>query len=237
MKWWFLGTGGAFDFDLGNSSVLISHSGTLFLLDCGHSVYPRLRELGWTERIDYILITHLHDDHCGSLSSLIFHQNLISPKRKVKLLYPTEPFKEQLYAFLSFSLLHPEHYVEFLPLSHFSDFISPIDTYGLHIPDMQTFAYLFKSSQKTILYSGDIADPDFLFQYLKQQKIQPDLIFHDITFFKEAKAHAFYQDVAKYLGTYSIIGYHHDHRMNPADNPIPCVGALKSYLAEPCHVP
>jgi ribonuclease BN (tRNA processing enzyme) len=100
---------------------------------------------------------------------------------------------------------------------------------------MQTFAYLFKSAQKTILYSGDIADPDFLFQYLKQQKIQPDLIFHDITFFKEAKAHAFYQDVAKYLGTYSIIGYHHDHRMNPVDNPIPCVGALNSYLAEPCH--
>ena len=218
----FLGSGGAFDIEQGNSAAWIVLDNKNILLDCGHSVYPTLRRLQRVEKIDYVLLTHLHDDHCGSLGSLVFHYNLLAPKKKLKILYPTEEFREQIHAFLRCVTQTPAQLVEFIPLSQFQT-ITAINTYGLHMPHFQTFAYYFETKEKSFLYSGDIGDPDFLFEWLKQHNKQPQIVFHDITFFKEAKPHAYYKAVAKHLKDFTIIGYHHNPADEPEDNPIPLV--------------
>ncbi|MCS7073181.1 MAG: hypothetical protein NZ108_01810, partial [Bacteroidia bacterium] len=48
-------------------------------------------------------------------------------------------------------------------------------------------------------------------------------IFMDTCFFPSVKPHAYYQDIAKWLNTYTIFGYHHNPEQNPSDNQVPLV--------------
>jgi len=81
-----LGNGGAFDYDQTNTSFLIdvSKDFTNYLLfDCGYSVFSRLRalEIKYSrELIKYtntIFISHMDDDHIGSLKTLIYYRYFI----------------------------------------------------------------------------------------------------------------------------------------------------------------
>ena len=82
-----LGNGGAFDYKLTNSSFLIeTKEESYFLFDCGHSVYAELRKQDEAKEIDlnklkYIYISHMDDDHIGSLKTLIYYMFFILKKR------------------------------------------------------------------------------------------------------------------------------------------------------------
>jgi ribonuclease BN (tRNA processing enzyme) len=80
----FLGLGGCFNVELGNTSAFFKdEQQNLFLIDCGWDVFPKLikyRLLDDTNRV-YIFITHLHDDHVGSLASLVFYVRYVLDKR------------------------------------------------------------------------------------------------------------------------------------------------------------
>ena len=83
----FIGCGSAFNTPLGNNSAFIRRGKSLFLIDCGGSVFPRLQELGLLEDIEnlYIAITHTHPDHVGSLGDLIFYSYYILRKKPLVL--------------------------------------------------------------------------------------------------------------------------------------------------------
>lgn len=71
----FLGRGSAFNTVEGNTSAYIKQDDRLFLIDCGETVFKRIRELNLIDKDTksvYVLITHLHGDHIGSLSTFIF---------------------------------------------------------------------------------------------------------------------------------------------------------------------
>ena len=94
-----LGNGGAFDFESINSSFLIeSTKESYFLFDCGYSVYAELRRQDSLKEIDlnklkYIYISHMDDDHIGSLKTLIYYMFFILKKR-VHILAYGSVFKE-----------------------------------------------------------------------------------------------------------------------------------------------
>lgn len=69
----FLGAGCAYRPQLGNTSALGILGGQTLLLDCGENVFTRLYENGLLEACGQmtVLITHIHADHAGSLSTLI----------------------------------------------------------------------------------------------------------------------------------------------------------------------
>lgn len=84
-----LGNGGAFDYDKTNSSFLIDigtdEKRSLILFDCGYNVYSKLRELEKEDKdiikdIDCIWISHLDDDHVGSLKTLIYYRYFVLHK-------------------------------------------------------------------------------------------------------------------------------------------------------------
>ena len=225
----FLGTGGAFDTDYRNSAALLEFRGINLLIDCGFTVFPTLVEKNLTQKIDHIILTHLHNDHCGSLANLLLYKNIVEKSKRPIILYPSEQFKQQLYQFLQIQVKEPDKYAEFLPLDQVEG-ITPIDTYGQHSEGLQTYAYIFDNDRR-IVYSGDIGKPEALFERLERLPGKKTCVFHDITFNPDNTGHTYYKKLLPYLSGVDMYGYHCDPTDSPQDNPIRLVFHEKALMA------
>ncbi len=225
----FVGYGGAFDAHLINSSAIVELGGKKILIDCGHSVFPRLVTLNLHTEIDFVLITHLHDDHVGSLSSLLLWRAIKNGGKQLTVLYPNDQFKTTLHDFLKVSMLQPEKYCRFQPLSSLSG-IHFINTSNKHVRGMPTYAYYFTQNGRTIVYSADLADTAFLMETLWKSGIRGAEVFHDVTYSEQAKGHAFYREVEPYQKYYQIRAYHCDPALKPADCQLPHVANFPEFL-------
>lgn len=225
----FLGTGGAFDVDFLNSAALLEFRDMNLLLDCGFTVFPTLIHKSLINKVDYILLTHLHNDHCGSLASLLLYKKIIEKSPRPIIIYPSEQFKHDLHTFLQLQIRDVDKYVEFVPLEQ-HDGITCIDTFGQHTENMQTYSYVFEDEYR-IAYSGDLGEPKALFDKLEKMPSMPTCVYHDITFNPENKAHAYYKKLLPYMNGYELFGYHCDPTKNPPDNPIRLVFYQKDLIA------
>ena len=236
MKIQFIGTGGAFDVALGNSAALVDCEGTRFLIDCGHSVFPKLMERDVIDSIDAVLITHLHDDHVGSLSTLIFYHYLILKKGRMKIVVPHQRLKRELCDFLAHSQQEPEERVEFVPLSDYPQ-LGAIDTYGQHVPEMQTWGYTFREGEEKVVYSGDNGNTEAFFKVVEGREMEGALVFHEVTFWPGIFAHAYYKELEVYMDRYRIYGYHCDPKYAPEDLRVPLVvNGVESRVGCACEV-
>ena len=217
----FLGTGGAFDYQYNNSAAIVNCRGQKILIDCGHSIYPAIRKQNAMDDIQQVLITHTHDDHIGSLSTLAAHLQIFG-QRKLVLLWPEEHFLKELKKLFEYTLQDVGKYLDFKPIDEVEG-VHYINTYGQHTENMQSYAYYFEEDGKRIVYSGDLGDCEPLFKSLDKLQEMDTMVFHDITFNKLAKAHAYYKDLMRYSEQYTIYGYHCDPQKNPDDNSIPLV--------------
>lgn len=218
----FLGTGGAFEPTYGNSAALVELHGKKILLDAGFTVYPKLIDLALWPEIDYILLTHLHNDHCGSLATILLHYFFYGKGSKPIILYQTEIFREQLVSFLNIQLKETKKYADFKPVTEMAG-ITFLDTYNLHSEGFQTYSFIFEEGPERIVYSGDLRECSFLFNYLRTLPPLSTTVYHDIAFHPDNKGHAHYSALMPYLAHYSIFGYHCNPANNPADNTIPLV--------------
>jgi ribonuclease Z len=68
------------------SSQIIELSGRYFLVDCGESIQLQLRKYKFSiQKIDHILITHLHGDHYLGLLGLLQSMHLLGRKSEINL--------------------------------------------------------------------------------------------------------------------------------------------------------
>jgi len=222
MKFTFLGTGGAFDVDYGNSSAIVTFKNHSILLDCGYTVYPTLRQHQIIENLNYILLTHLHNDHSGSLANTLLHCHFYNSDCRIAILYPDDDFREEIYEFLRLQLQKPEKYVDFVPLSEFPG-ITAVDTFGQHAENLQTYAYIFEETGKRIAYSGDLGQPEPLFAYLRGMAPKPTTIYHDISFEEGNTSHTYYKKLIPLSHGFEILGYHCNPEKAPIDNPFPLI--------------
>ncbi|MEO0897402.1 MAG: MBL fold metallo-hydrolase [Bacteroidota bacterium] len=225
----FLGTGGAFDFKIGNSAMWIVLNGKNILVDCGHTVYPVLRRNNLIDDIDYILITHFHDDHVGSLCTTILHHTFfLNKSQKTKILYPDEFFKRSLMNYLSIGLGNVEQYVEFVPIKEVPE-VRAINTFGLHVKNMQSYGFLFEDEKEIVAISGDLGDPEIIFQCIPETK-KAVKVFHEMSFEQTDGVHCFYKDLFHQLEKFEIYGYHVNPSSEPSDNKIPLVHSQPDLL-------
>lgn len=154
----FIGIGSAFNTALGNTSAFVKKESSLILIDCGGTVFHRVQELGLLAAVKnmYIIITHMHPDHVGSLGEVIFYNHYIL-KNKVNVIYPD---KEHMTQFLLNIGVSKEMYhlisntdleiqdevfgklsIEYMPVSH----VDTIEAYG----------FIMQLDEKNIYYSGD----------------------------------------------------------------------------------
>jgi ribonuclease BN (tRNA processing enzyme) len=225
----FLGTGGAFDPEFGNSSALVMCNGKTFLIDCGFTVYPVLKKYNLFSRIDYVLLTHLHNDHTGSLVNTVLHFNLIShPGQKLKIVFPTKKFRKQTKRLMDIALMNTDNFVDWIPMEEMKE-VSVIDTHSRHVNEYQTWGYIFREGEEAVVYSGDIEDGDFIFKKMMKKKIDRATVFHELVF-SEVPGHTHYTTLSKHLSEFRIYGYHCDPRNSPADNAVPLVANHPEFL-------
>ncbi len=228
----FLGVGGAFDPEYGSSAAVIDTGDrTLTLLDCGCTTYGDLRRNGVVDEITHVLITHLHDDHCGSLGSLINH-HFHSANKKLTLVCPpaleaplrtllqlqrtNRPLDEVLY------LHHLEGEKDHPSRTLGASRIDFIETTGLHQANMLSFAYVARGAEGVLAFSGDLGDADYLVAQLEQRGYAGARIFHDVTFSEKAKgSHVYYEALQPHLSRWVIYGYHNRPDQKPSDCLIP----------------
>lgn len=226
MKIKFLGTGSAFDYQLGNSAATMQTADKLFLIDCGATVYSKLREHDLVERIDYFLPTHLHGDHAGSLFQLIVHFKHRTD-RKLQIIYPNSAIKAELEKYLSLNF-QPAEAVELIPITEVSG-VDFIDTTGQHVPNMPTVAYYFTENDELIYYSGDLGRVETTKDFLDSRSESKITVFHDISP-TEGPGHVHYLEAASVLADYTVYGYHCDKAALPADNQVKLVEDYPEFL-------
>lgn len=175
MKLTFLGSGACFYPALHNTSAYFVIGRNLFLLDCGETVYETLLEkvdVSQFEQI-YVIVTHLHADHVGSLGSMISYCTCIL-KKKICVVHP----QNSICKLLTMMGIDAKFYsyreemrdaVEGLTMK-------PIEV--CHAEDMKCYGYEIAYGDWHIYYSGDASDipAEILEQFLsgKIQKIYQD---------------------------------------------------------------
>lgn len=151
----FLGTGSCFNTEFGNNSAYYFDESkkSLFLIDCGESIFERLCNLESFQKATKIdvLITHMHSDHVGSLPSLIFYCAF------VKGIVPTiiYPNKETLISFLNLTGVEDKLYAFCKPEEFTKHSITPVKQ--KHVANIDAFGYKITIKGKTFYYSGDSA--------------------------------------------------------------------------------
>lgn len=175
----FLGSGSAFNPLLGNTSAYFVRNNKFFLIDAGETVFTKLYEMKLLEQYNdiYIIITHTHADHVGSLSSIISYSYFVLGK-KVKIIH----LEKSLIKLLEMMGITSDAY-EML-----TDEINLIGDVRIeavsvkHADDIRCYGYVLDFSDERIYYSGDSYEiPSMIVKDFFAGKIQT--IYQDTTEF------------------------------------------------------
>lgn len=176
----FIGIGSCFNTEFGNNAAyhFDSKKKSLLLMDCGESIFERIRKLKLLEKAEdiNILITHMHTDHVGSLPSLIFFCQF-ARGIKPTIVYPE---KEVLEQFLTIAGNEPKTYQLVQPAECEKIQIEAIKQQ--HSKFISAYGYVLELGGKKVYYSGDTKTID---QSIMQA-------------FKDGEFDEFYQDVSRY---------------------------------------
>ena len=151
----FIGTESGFGNN--NNSAYVEIDNEFILIDCGFTVFKQLKE-----KIDFkkynkinVIITHLHNDHCGSLSQLILYlwfiygkkTNIITKCKNIKTYLEITGTTEEAYEitdrYKDLIFIKTEHVIE-------------LDCYGFRI----------KIKDRDIVYTGDTKNFDSFLEYM-----------------------------------------------------------------------
>ena len=140
----FIGTESGFGNN--NNSAYIEIDNEFILIDCGFTVFKQLKE-----KIDFkkynkinVIITHLHNDHCGSLSQLILYlwfiygkkTNIITKCKNIKTYLEITGTPSE-----SYEIKDGNENLKFIKTEH----VDYLDAYGFEL----------KINNRKIVYTGD----------------------------------------------------------------------------------
>lgn len=186
----FLGIGSAFNPVENSNSAMIKTGKHLLLIDCGESTFKTIVKnniLDEVEKVD-ILITHLHGDHTGSLSTLLYYLyymkgikgNVYFPNDEIKNLLTLLGNKLDQY---EYKIINEE--VKILD----NLYIEPIKIKPSS--NMSCFGYKIRYNDRTIIYSGDSAElPKDINDFLRNNKYAT--LYQDISI-SDIEPHFYYK--------------------------------------------
>ncbi len=184
----FIGTGSAFNTEMGNTSAFIKQDDTLLLIDCGETAFARMKQLNIFDEVSkvFIIITHMHSDHVGSLGSLIAYLNIykdIVPTLVITNEDSAEAQEDTLRNYLSILGVDEEDY-DFSYADMLEDVLDGLKRVELveikHSSKITSYAVELYFEDKTIYYTGDTIDKEYLTLVSRSLKTN-DLVYTDCT--------------------------------------------------------
>ncbi|KAA6439255.1 MBL fold metallo-hydrolase [Dyadobacter flavalbus] len=187
-----------------NTCFHIKTPSTQFLIDCGASAFPGLKELNIdTEEISTIIISHFHGDHYGGLPFLLLEAARNLRKKPLTIVSPPG-CRENMHQLLA--LLYPgSNIMEELDLNFLEftdeemvirDDLKLIAKPVIHSEASLPHGIRIHTSGKIISYSGDTAWTENLIALSENA----DLFICECTFFTgKVKGHLNYTELARQL--------------------------------------
>lgn len=206
MKITWNGTGAAWANFYGNSSAVIEADGMRLLVDCGHTVPNRLREMQLTlHDIDAVFISHLHGDHIYGMEEWGF-RNMLQWKIKPHL-FMADSLTDLLWRnVLSGTMAQtcgnacllkdyfevtPLHVGQTQTLGPFTLVIQPVH----HVPNAHAYGIKVSAEGKTVGFTcNSLADADPWFYQ------DTTYVFHDCSFkpYHPDTVHAHFEQLCQY---------------------------------------
>ena len=193
-----------------NNSAYIEIDNNLIIIDCGYTVFNKIKKIFDLKKYNEIsvIITHLHNDHAGSLSQLILYSYFIFNK-KIKVISMCKNIKEYLditgvpheaYELCNGIGIEQKNKVASnIDATHKFDLNENIKFIKTeHVKYMDSFGFKLTINNKNIVYTGDSCNIDSFTPYLKN-------------------CDEFYVDVSKYGGAH-----------NQIDNVLPILEKIKN---------
>ena len=175
MELYFLGRGGAFFTEEGNTSAFFIEHRKLFLIDCGESVFKKVKETHLLEftHVDevYVFITHMHTDHTGSLGSFVYYCAFNDFGKKIKCHVVCAPaIQDDL-----FENLRPTGCLPCFDFKRVEDLAGKFHCFTsvrfirtLHQKGYPAFSIEFETPTGLVFYSGDTRDLQMIESYIGQ---------------------------------------------------------------------
>ena len=184
----FIGTGSCFNYKMGNNSAYYIHNVNgkkrFILFDCGEDVFHKILNNNLLNEIDevFVVITHLHSDHVGSLPSFVFYLHFVLnikpviyfPCDDINIFFKLVGIKKELYLHTKDS----KGYYDITPFKH------------NHGYELNSFGYVLNLDGNLIYYSGDTKTID--------EKVL-DIFRGKDDKYVNTPIKYFYQDVTKYV--------------------------------------
>ena len=185
MKLNFLGRGAAFNVLEVNTSAYFIEDNLLFLVDCGETVFEKVKEKHLLDDIKeiYVLVSHTHSDHCGSLGSFgLYCQYVMNTKLKIIVPHHDDYIKELESLMTIFG--NTKHAYEFIyeeEIDHrFKAFSSVRYDITLHAYELICYSFVFETNDGGVFYSADTRVLDNLTRFLESHKLV-DKIYMEVT--------------------------------------------------------
>ena len=212
----FLGCGAGYNPALGPNAAYFVRNKTVYLLDCGTSVFERLTEKGVLKDAEAVTVflTHQHADHIGSLGILLDYCWDILGLKPV-LVHPADgPVKllaqmgvsPEAFFWNAGNIYGPDENgisVQFLPVDH--------------APDIPAYGLLIEEAGDRFYYSGDANDiPASVLEALLDNRL--DTLYQD-TASKESRHHCSLEKLCQRIPPewrHKIVCMHLDAAHNPA---------------------
>ncbi len=185
MELHFLGRGAAFNTAQGNTSAYFVEKEKLFLIDCGESIFAKLQEEDIFSGIKeiYVVISHTHSDHCGSLGSLGLYCQFVL-KNKLKIVVPHETAYVQSLELLMTLFGNTKNAYEFVYEENVDGIFEGFDSvrYELTKHDFQLtcFSFVFQTAKGGVFFSADTRTTENLQRFIEKQH-EIDCIYMEVT--------------------------------------------------------
>lgn len=186
----FLGFGSAFNTELDNTSAFYKKDGNMLLIDCGGTVFTKLIDNNILDDVKniWIAITHLHDDHCGSLSSLIFYMYFVKNIKAHVIFTDIDDFDSSLIEILKIQCVLEDMYEK--SCSKIPELDLKINFINAKHDIGPAFSLSMKLNNKYIYYSGDTSE-------ICKKPNYYDYIYQEVSFF-DSGVHCNYDKLAGY---------------------------------------
>lgn len=168
----FLDLGSAWNTTLNNTSAYLKKGNKMLLIDCGETVARTIISNKLLEDINqlYILVTHTHSDHIGSIGTLLFYSKY-NKKIDNYIVVPDDVlFKKNIKDYLR--IVDIDNEIEFINKDCFIKQFNFEDLVFLkanHVLSLPCYSFIIKEKNKMIYYSGDNSNIDLIVDILKNE--------------------------------------------------------------------